>query len=314
VKEKENRELLSEYSLEEIAEVFVRIRKENYLIHMIPNGVSVSLCADGLAALGARPLMAVAPEEMTEIVSQADSCVINLGQLTKEKQEAAGLALKQGAESGKPLVLDPVGCGASRFRMEAVQELLNMPWRGILKGNRSEIYSIQQGKLTKEGIDSIKERSLTRQIPQDRVYLVTGETDDILWETGKTEISHREGIYRNLVGTGCLTGAVAGACYCAAAQIVEETQERSQAVQIETEAGKQGGAAEALKSMKLAAVATSLAMAYVLEQAGKAEGYGRAKNALLDALEQLSEKNFLEWLLWRQTCSDRIDTGLWQLL
>lgn len=258
---------------------------------MLPNGVSASLCGDGLAALGARPLMAVAPEEMAEIVSQADSCVINLGQLMKEKQEAAKIVLKQGAELGKPLVLDPVGCGASCFRMEAVQELLKMPWQGILKGNRSEIYSIQQGKLTKEGIDSLKERSLTGKIPPGRVYLVTGETDDILWKTGKIEISHRDGIHRNLVGTGCLAGAVAGACYCAAVQIVEKT-------------GRQGGSAqgaeEALESMKLAAVSASLAMTFALEQAGKAEGYGSAKTVLLDALGQLSEKSFLEWLLMRQ--------------
>ena len=98
---------------EQIAAVFQNIRQEKYLIHMIPNTVSASLCADGLAALGARPLMAVAPEEMEEIAAQADSCVVNLGQLNQEKTAAAETVLSFAAKEGKPIVVDPVGCGLS---------------------------------------------------------------------------------------------------------------------------------------------------------------------------------------------------------
>ncbi len=295
VNEQSCRKYLSERA-EQIAEIFRRVRTRRYLIHMIPNTVSAALCADGLASLGARPLMAAAPEEMPEIVSQADGCVINLGQLTKEKQKAARLVLEQGARLGKPLALDPVGCGASQFRMQAAQELLDMPWQGILKGNRSELYSIQQGKLTREGIDSLQEHSLTNRIPPGRIYLATGKTDEILWESGSIQIPRKTASRWNIVGTGCLTGAVTGACCCAAAELAKESSESSHNTEEKSSQTPEDLPERSLSPLKLAAISASLAMAFALEQAGKAEGYGTAKSALLNALGQLSEENFLKWL------------------
>lgn len=265
------RESRSFFEPEQIAEVFERIRQQNALIHMIPNTVSASLCAHGIAALGARPLMAVAPEEMTEILEQADACVVNLGQLNQEKLSAADLALGRGGELHKPMVLDPVGCGASEFRLQAVQKLLALPWKGMIKGNQSELYSIQQKELTKEGIDSRENRCLSDNVRPGRVYLATGKEDCILWKGHKLEIPHRKKMVRNILGTGCLLGAVAGAC-CAAAEEPETDP------------------------MVLAAAAASRGMEYALEQAGKQSGYGKAVAALLDSLEELSEKKFLDWL------------------
>ncbi|MCI8482989.1 MAG: hypothetical protein HFH41_01455 [Lachnospiraceae bacterium] len=270
---------------EQITEVFKKIRQQNGLIHMIPNTVSASLCAHGLAALGARPLMAVAPEEMAEILEQADACVINLGQLNQEKLSAANLALQWGKDLQKPIVLDPVGCGASTFRMQAAEKLLKLSWRGIIKGNQSELYSIQQKELTKEGIDSRKNRCLSDKIQPGRVYLATGREDCVLWEGQKLEMPHRKKIVHNILGTGCLLGAVTGACYCAAA----EKSEREGALPKEAEE-------TGTDHMVLAAAAASRGMEYALEQAGKQSGYGGAVTALLDGLEELSEKKFLDWL------------------
>ncbi len=254
---------------EEIQEIFRKIREEQPVIHMIPNGVSASLCADGLSALGARPLMAVAPEEMEEIVAQADGVVVNLGQLTLEKGEAAKLALTSAEREKKPVVLDPVGCGASGFRLKTVQELLEIPWKGIIKGNKSEIYSIQQETLTREGIDALKERKLTSKVPMNRTLLVSGEAERILWPGGMKELEKKKERRHNIVGTGCLLGAVAGACHS-----VEPKPER-------------------------AAYAAAEGMRYVLEQSERAKGYGQAKVLLLDALEVLGESVFLDWMKGR---------------
>ena len=68
---------------ERIVKIPGQISREKPLIHMIPNSVTVALCTDGLSALGARPLMANAPEEMTEIPAYADAVVVNMGQPTK---------------------------------------------------------------------------------------------------------------------------------------------------------------------------------------------------------------------------------------
>lgn len=251
---------------ERIKEIFQKIRQEQPLIHMIPNAVSASLCADGLSALGARPLMAVAPQEMEEIVSQADGVVINLGQPTMEKQEAARLALDRAGKEQKPVVLDPVGCGASAFRLEMVQKLLKMPWKGIIKGNQSEVYSIQQNMLTREGIDARKERRLEEIRETGRTFLVSGEADCILWKGGRQKLQKKEKRRRNIVGSGCLLGAVAGACYSLETDPVQ------------------------------AALAAAFGMRYALEQADRAEGYGQAKTVLLNVLEQLSSSEFVEWL------------------
>lgn len=259
---------------EQVSEVFQKIRQKKYLIHMLPNGVSAALCGDGLSALGARPLMAVAPEEMEEIVPQVDGCVVNLGQLNQEKIRAVRLAMECAATKEKPLVVDPVGCGASIFRLQAVQELMKIPWKGIIKGNRSEIYSIQQGKLTKEGIDSFKKHRLTDQLRPGSVYFITGEPDCILWEGGGVVISHESPIQQNIVGSGCLAGAVTGACSSAVYEIH----------------GVDG------EWMKLAAASASLGMAFVLEYARRKKGYGEVKTALLDGLCLLSETCFLDWL------------------
>lgn len=292
---------------EQVAEIFQVIRRERPLIHMIPNTVSAAFCADGLAALGARPLMAVAPEEIKETVAQADGCVVNLGQLSQGKLTAAKLALQCAAQENRPLVLDPVGCGASSFRLGAVQELLGLPWKGIVKGNRSEIYSIQQGKLTREGIDSIKNRSLEGQVKQGCTYLVTGEPDCILWEGGSIELPHLCTLRQNVVGSGCLAGAVAGACSSAAQKMGNGPTVGRQEEKIIGNAPVAGRQEEKMPERVhavgngtiFAAVSASLGMAFALEQAGKAEGYGTAKSAILDGLCLLSEGCFLEWLSGR---------------
>lgn len=251
---------------EEVLEIFQRIRQKQPLIHMIPNGVSASLCADGLSVLGARPLMAVASQEMEEIVAQADGIVVNLGQLTQEKREAAYLALETAGKINKPAVLDPVGCGASAFRLETVQQLLKIQWKGIIKGNQSEVYSIQQGILTREGIDARTERRLSTTGYEERIFLVSGEVDRILWKDEIQNLWKKKARRYNIVGTGCLLGAVAGACYS-----VE-------------------------KEPKRAAKAAALGMMYAIEKADSAEGYGQAKIALLNALEQLDKEEFSDWM------------------
>lgn len=251
---------------EEIQEIFQKIKEQQPLIHMIPNTVSAAFCADGLSALGARPLMAVSAEEMGEIVAQADGVVINLGQLTKEKQEAAALALEAAGKMRKPVVLDPVGCGASRFRLDTVKKLLGLSWQGILKGNVSELYSIQNQELTREGIDAVADRTLVNAASSGRVWLATGTADRIFTSEGETRLLKKSRRNFNIVGTGCLLGAVAGACHS-----VEPDGRR-------------------------AARAAALGMAFALEQAGGTEGYGSGKTELLDALGRITDTAFLVWM------------------
>ncbi len=310
---------------EQIASVFQEIRRSHPLIHMIPNMASAALCADGLSALGARPLMAVAPQEMAEVTTQADASVINLGQLNQEKITAVRHVLFEVTEKRKPLVLDPVGCGASKFRLLTVQEFLRMPWQGIVKGNHSEIYSIQQNLLTREGIDSIKDWELPEKIPSGRVYLVTGETDVILWKDKRKQVFRKtchpisEGFSRNIVdkrkecgqngkmnrynivGSGCLAGAVAGACYSVICR---------HGISGFREAPVGENREKVLEKIRIsAATAASYGMAFALEQTEHVPGYGTAKSSLLDGLSLLAEEGFREWLEHR-AASDEKEEGI----
>lgn len=291
----------------QIATVFTKIATCRPLIHMIPNTVSAALCADGLSALGARPLMAVAAQEMAEISAQADASVINLGQLDQNKIEAARQVLIHISKSGKPLVLDPVGCGASLFRLQAVQEFLALPWKGLVKGNHSEIYSIQQNQLTREGIDAVQKRQMSVNIPKGNVYLVTGEPDCILWKNGKAKLYHGTENRYNIVGSGCLAGAVAGACSSILCK--QDRAYLSAEPKIQT---KDKQEEEKVKAYVLSALAASLGMAFALEQAARASGYGMAKVSLLDGLSRLAGEEFYQWLeqrknLWNMEIFDPID-------
>ncbi len=292
---------------QQIATVFTKIATCRPLIHMIPNTVSAALCADGLSALGARPLMAVAAQEMAEISAQADASVINLGQLDQNKIEAARQVLIHISKSGKPLVLDPVGCGASLFRLQAVQEFLALPWKGLVKGNHSEIYSIQQNQLTREGIDAVQKRQMSVNISKGNVYLVTGEPDCILWKNGKAKLYHGTENRYNIVGSGCLAGAVAGACSSILCK--QDRAYLSAEPKIWT---KDKQEEEQVKAYVLSALAASLGMGFALEQAAQASGYGMAKVSLLDGLSRLAGEEFYQWLeqrknLWNMEIFDPID-------
>ena len=242
-----------------IMEIPDRIRKQRPLVHMIPNSVTVSLCTDGLSALGARPLMAKAPEEMEEIVSYADALVVNMGQPDAEKLKAAEIALRTAEKRKMPIVWDPVGAGASRYRKEACQKLLCLPWTGIVKGNRSEIAALQTELLPHHGIDAVGEVVVQYHAEDQRIWAVSGKEDVVFSKEEHWHLSHEEGKKLILTGTGCLTGAVMGACHA-----VEEDP-------------------------MVAAMAAFVIMASAGREAGKQCGYGSQKTALLDALTKVSE-------------------------
>ncbi len=273
-----------EIRAKEIAYFLRQIRTKRYLVHMLPNSVSAAFCADALSALGARPLMALCPGEMEEIVSYADALVVNLGQPGEQKQEAARRALRTAGERGLPVVLDPVGAGASAYRLRNLEELMAIPWKGIVKGNEAELFSLFSGKLTHEGIDSVESHGCLETDPErvrmfcgagDRVFVSTGRENRIFGAEGERltlwgSMGHRQAPACGLVGTGCITGALMGAFYGAA--------------------GEESG--------KTAAWAALLTMGFVQEKAADARGYGSFRQQILDELSLFTgeEEAFASYL------------------
>lgn len=264
---------ISEQMAAAVAGMPKRIASQRPLVHMIPNSVTVALCTDGISALGARPLMAVAQEEMNEIPAYADAVVVNMGQPGPEKLRAARLALETAASCGVPIVWDPVGAGASAFRRKEFLSLLSVEWKGIIKGNQSEIATLQTGDVSHQGIDSIGEFSLCTHAADGRVWAVSGQEDLIFDGKECFSFAHECGNRLRLTGSGCLTGAVMGACHA-----------------VEQDA-------------KTAAAAAFFIMAYAGEKAGRYRGYGSQKTALLDELSQIDPAKFSQYV------EDAICTG-----
>ena len=100
------------------------IRKKRPLLHCISNLVTANDCANLALAMGASPMMAEAPEEMAEIERLSDATVLNCGTPSAQKHAACLISGREAARLGKPVVLDPVGVGASAWRLENAGRLL----------------------------------------------------------------------------------------------------------------------------------------------------------------------------------------------
>lgn len=129
--------------------------KENApLVHCITNYVTVTDCANGLLAVGASPIMADEISEAADIVNICNALVLNIG-TANERTAASMLAAGQAAnQKGIPVLLDPVGVGASAFRRRLVDRIMKEVNLTAIRGNASEIRVLAQGQCgVSRGVD-----------------------------------------------------------------------------------------------------------------------------------------------------------------
>jgi hydroxyethylthiazole kinase len=140
--------------IEGAAAALVELRVRRPLVHNITNYVAMTLSANVLLALGASPAMVHAVEEVEEFVAISSALVINIGTLSPRWVEAMVLAAGKAVALKKPWVLDPVGCGATRYRTDVAAELAAMK-PAIIRGNASEIMSLAgAARAGGKGVDS----------------------------------------------------------------------------------------------------------------------------------------------------------------
>lgn len=118
------------------------IENKKPLVHVITNAVTINDCANALLAIGASPIMAEDPAEVEEIVQLSDALVLNLGMPNPAKLKAMELAGRKAARLHIPIVFDPVGVGASSFRLQAAKRLLQQIPFSVIRGNSSEIMAL----------------------------------------------------------------------------------------------------------------------------------------------------------------------------
>lgn len=194
-----------------------RIRSQAPLIHNITNFVVMNTTANALLALGASPVMAHAVEEVEEMTALARALVINLGTLSAPWVEAmrkAGLAARR---KGIPIVLDPVGGGATRYRTETALYLIEELGPTVIRGNASEIRSLAGHAGETKGVDSVHGAEDAARIARelagrwDCVVSVSGEVDVIAGAAAEARVANGHPMMPRVTGLGCTASALTGA-------------------------------------------------------------------------------------------------------
>jgi hydroxyethylthiazole kinase len=197
-----------------------RLRETKPLIHQITNYVVMNETANATLALGALPVMAHAKEEVEEMASLAGALVLNIGTLSPHWVEAMLLAGRVANDLGIPVVLDPVGVGATAYRTDTAVRLLDELHITVLRGNAGEIATLLGIEAEVRGVESIAASAdaadLARQVAQQLglVASVTGAVDHV--SDGETVISIENGhpLLATITGSGCMSSALTG-CFLA---------------------------------------------------------------------------------------------------
>lgn len=189
------------------------LRETPPLVVCITNDVVKNFTANGMIALGASPIMSGEKDEAQSLMQVADGLLINIGTADVHKKELMSEMITHANENNVPVVLDPVGYGASSFRKDLVDELIENYKIDLIKGNRSEMLALSGTKSTSRGVDSTEEsdaleiavNSFNRfNIP----VLVTGETDAIVAHGHKYTLHNGHSLQGKITGSGCLLGAI----------------------------------------------------------------------------------------------------------
>ncbi|MGQ9021762.1 hydroxyethylthiazole kinase [Bacillus pumilus] len=204
-----------------VSHVLERVRAENPLVHNITNQVVTNFTANGLLALGASPVMANAKEEVAEMAQLADALVLNIGTLTKDTVEAMVLAGQAANENGVPVLLDPVGVGATTFRTKAAKQLLEQVNMTVVRGNAAEMaHLLGVDGWESKGVDAKAANgdvsALAKQAARtlQTVVVITGKVDVVSDGEDVLSIHNGHEWLTKVTGTGCLLTSVIGA-FCA---------------------------------------------------------------------------------------------------
>jgi hydroxyethylthiazole kinase len=194
------------------------VRSAAPLVHNISNFVVMNFTANVLLAAGASPVMAHAHEEVADMAGIAQALVLNIGTLEPYWIESMCLALAVASSRGIPVVLDPVGAGATRYRNESVARLLATAPPSVVRGNASEIMSVAGAAVRTRGVDSASAaedaagsaKALAERL--QGVVCVSGPTDLVVDCAGRSaRLSNGHVWMTRITGVGCAATALIGA-------------------------------------------------------------------------------------------------------
>ena len=197
------------------------LRERRPLVHQITNYVVMNETANATLALGALPVMAHAPQEVEEMAANAGALVLNIGTLSEQWIEAMLLA---GKAAKCPIVLDPVGAGATRYRTETAMRLLDQLDVTVVRGNVAEVATLAGREAEIRGVESIGAEDSAADLARGAshalggIVSVTGPTDHVSDGERVIAISNGHELLGTVSGTGCMSTAVTGSFLAAKPQ------------------------------------------------------------------------------------------------
>ena len=201
-----------------VSEVLKQLGEGRPLVHHLTNYVTVNLVANATLVTGALPVMASAVEEVEEMAATASALVINMGTLDGTWVEAMILAGKEANRRGIPVVLDPVGAGATRFRTETPEKLLSEINFAAVCGNAGEISTLAGLTAEVRGVESIggDARGAVQKAARrlGTTVAATGEVDHVCDGNRLFAVKNGHLLMGRIVGSGCASTAVVG-CFAA---------------------------------------------------------------------------------------------------
>ncbi len=258
--------------MERYARILDAVRTANPLVHQITNYVTVNDCANMTICFGAAPVMSHAVFDVEDMEKIASALVLNIGTLDETQIKGMMLAGKAAAKRGIPIVLDPVGCGATPYRTQTAGRFIDELPLAVVKGNAGEIATLAGADAEVRGVDSAgisgDMKAIAAGLARDRdITIVVSGAEDIITD-GRRLIGVSNGIplMGKISGTGCMATAA-----CAAACAVADTPVH--------------GCAAAMAALGIAG-----------EMAGKkASAPGSFKPAFFDAVYNMNRDTFLQY-------------------
>ncbi|KGP92264.1 hydroxyethylthiazole kinase [Pontibacillus chungwhensis BH030062] len=191
-----------------------KLRETTPLIHNLTNEVVMNFTANGLYAIGAAPVMSKSIDEVSDMASISSGVLLNIGTISSTDVEAMLLAGKAANKKGIPVVLDPVGAGATPFRLETCHRLLDELNITAIRGNASEIAAlIGENQWQSRGVDSAGDGDVVKLAQKAATSLtcliaLTGETDVIANQNETVVCLNGTPLLGSITGTGCLLSSI----------------------------------------------------------------------------------------------------------
>ncbi len=212
-----NKNILKEKLIDEVVLALKNIKEKTPLVYHLTNTVTINDCANITLAIGGSPLMSFCIEEIEEIIEFSSSVVLNIGTMDKSMETMAVEVGKIANKLKKPIILDPVGVGATKARKNLVNALLKEIKFTVIKGNMAEIKSILNIDSLSRGVDSLEKDDSGEKLVKlaakkfNSVIAITGEIDYIGNQEIVFKVMNGHKKMELVTGTGCMISSLIGA-------------------------------------------------------------------------------------------------------